>query len=148
MIQHVGFDEVLEVFGGRVLLGPGRLRSYFDFDRVIHDGLPVSAFRHAVDSLGQPENAVVEGLGISRTSLGRRKQVRRLGFVDSERAVRLGSVIALGKVALGSTGAVGRWMLKANGALGGEIPLRLLQADVGARQVESVLGRALLGGFS
>ncbi len=148
MDQQAPFADVLEVFGGRALLGAGALRSYFDFDRVIHDGLPVSAFRHAVGSLGQPEKTVVEGIGISRTTLGRRKQTGRLGFVDSERAVRLGSVIALGKVALGSTRAVGRWLLKANAALGGGIPLRLLQTDVGARQVEAVLGRALRGGFS
>ena len=147
MVQPL-FDDVLEVFGGRALLGAGRLQSHFDFDRVIHDGLPISAFRFAVDSLGQPETTVVEGIGISRTTLGRRKQAGRLGFVDSERAVRLGSVIALGKVVLGSTHAVGRWLFKANGALGGDIPLRLLQTDVGARQVEAVLGRALLGGFS
>jgi putative toxin-antitoxin system antitoxin component (TIGR02293 family) len=148
MVQPAAFDDVLQAFGGRALLGPGVLRSHFDFDRVIHDGLPVSAFRYAVDSLGQPEKTVVEGIGISRTTLGRRKQTGRLGFVDSERAVRLGSVIALGKVALGSTRAVGRWLLRANSALGGAIPLRLLQTDVGARQVEAVLGRALLGGFS
>ena len=148
MVQPEAFNGVLEAFGGRDLLGARALRSYFDFDRVIHDGLPVAAFRYAVDSLGQPEKTVVEGIGISRTTLGRRKQAGRLGFVDSERAVRLGSVIALGKVALGSTHAVGRWLLKANSALGGAIPLRLLQTDVGARQVEAVLGRALLGGFS
>jgi len=148
MVQLATFDDVLEVFGGRVLLGADPLRSYFDFDRVIHDGLPVSAFRYAVESLGQPEKIVVEAIGISRMMLGRRKQAGRLGFVDSERAVRLGSVIALGKVVLGSARAVGRWLLKANGALGGEIPLRLLQTDVGAREVEAVLGRALLGGFS
>jgi putative toxin-antitoxin system antitoxin component (TIGR02293 family) len=148
MVQQVTFDEMVKVFGGRKSLGGGSLRSYFDFDRVIHEGLPVSAFRHAVDSLEQPEKTVVEGIGISRTTLGRRKQAGRLGFVDSERAVRLGAVIALGRVALGSTRAVGRWLLKANSALGGEIPIRLLQTDIGARQVEAVLGRALLGGFS
>src|ERR1700681_4886005 len=150
MVQIVQphFDDILQVFGGRALLGVGSLRSHFYFDCVIHDGLPVAAFRYAVDSLGQPERTVVDGIGISRTTLGRRKHAGRLGVVDSERAVRLGSVIALGKVVLGSTRAVGRWLLKANGALGGEIPLRLLQTDVGARQVEAVLGRVLLGGFS
>ncbi len=147
MVQP-GFDDLLDVFGGQALLGARGIRSHFDFDRVIHDGMPVSAFRYAVESLGQPEKTVVEGIGISRTTLGRRKQAGRLGFVDSERAVRLGSVIALGTVVLGSARAVGRWLLNANGALGGEIPLRLLQTDVGAREVEAVLGRALLGGFS
>lgn len=148
MVQRTALDELVSVFGGRPQLGGGALRSYIDFDRLIHDGLPVSAFRHAVESLGQPERAVVEGIGISRTTLGRRKQAGRLGFVDSERAVRLGSIVALGKVALGSTQAVGGWLLKPNSALGGAIPIALLQTDVGAREVEALLGRALFGGFS
>lgn len=148
MVQRAELDDVVSVFGGPRELGPGVFRSYLDLDRLIHDGLPVSAFRHAIESLEQPEKTVVEGIGISRTTLGRRKQSGRLGFVDSERAVRLGSVIALGKVALGSARAAGQWLLKPNSALGGVIPLKLLQTDVGARQVEAVLGRALLGGFS
>lgn len=52
----------------------------------------------------------MEGIGISRTTLGRRKRVGRLGFVESERAVRLGSIIALGKAALGSTRGRG-WLV-------------------------------------
>lgn len=148
MVQRAELDDVVSVFGGSRELGPGVFRSYLDLDRLIHDGLPVSAFRHAIESIEQPEKTVVEGIGISRTTLGRRKQSGRLGFFDSERAVRLGSVIALGKVALGSARAAGQWLLKPNSALGGAVPLKLLQTDVGARQVEAVLGRALLGGFS
>jgi putative toxin-antitoxin system antitoxin component (TIGR02293 family) len=148
MVQHAGVAAMVEVFGGQRRLGTRSLRSLFDFDRIIHKGMPVEAFRYAVDSLEQPEKTVVEGIGISRTTLGRRKQAGRLGVVDSERAVRLGSVIALGRVALGSAAAAGRWLLKPNAALGGEVPIRLLQTDIGARQVEAVLGRALLGGFS
>ncbi|HZW54576.1 MAG TPA: antitoxin Xre-like helix-turn-helix domain-containing protein, partial [Candidatus Elarobacter sp.] len=101
MVQRAALQDLVTVFGGRNRLGTGVVRSYFDFDRVIHNGLPVAAFRYAVESLGQPEKTVVEGIGISRTTLGRRKQTGKLGLVDSERAVRLGSVIALGKVALG-----------------------------------------------
>jgi putative toxin-antitoxin system antitoxin component (TIGR02293 family) len=148
MVQRSTLDEVAEVFGGRDSLSPGPLTSFYDFDRVIHEGMPVPAFRHAVDSLGQPEKTIVEGIGISRSTLGRRKRSGRLGQVNSERAVRLGAVIALGKVALGSAVATGRWLLKPNAALGGVVPIGLLQTDVGARQVEAVLGRALLGGYS
>jgi putative toxin-antitoxin system antitoxin component (TIGR02293 family) len=148
MVRHTTFDELIKVFGGRKRVGGGTLRSYFDFDRVIREGLPVSALRHAVESLDLPEKTVAEGIGISRTTLAQRKRAARLGFLDSERAVRLGAVIALGRVALGSTRAVGKWLFKANAALGGETPIRLLQTDVGARQVEAVLGRTLRGGFS
>jgi putative toxin-antitoxin system antitoxin component (TIGR02293 family) len=148
MVQQASVDAMVEVFGGYRRLGTRSLRSLFDFNRIILKGMPVEAFRYAVDSLEQPEKTVVEGIGISRTTLGRRKQTGRLGVVDSERAVRLGSVIALGRLALGSAAAAGRWLLKPNAALGGEVPIRLLQTDIGARQVEAVLGRSLLGGFS
>jgi putative toxin-antitoxin system antitoxin component (TIGR02293 family) len=148
MVQQSKFDEVVEVFGGRANLGRGPWTSLLDFDRVIHEGMPVSAFRYAIESLGQPEKTIVEGIGISRTTLSRRKQSGRLGLIDSERAVRLGTIAALGKAALGSTAAVGRWLLKPNAALGGAVPIGLLQTDVGAQHVEAVLGRALLGGFS
>lgn len=67
--------------------------------------------------------------------------------MESEHAILLASVIALGKVALGSTRGTRRWLQTPNVALD-EIPFRSLQADVGARQVEAVLGRALLCGFS
>jgi putative toxin-antitoxin system antitoxin component (TIGR02293 family) len=142
------FDDLVKVFGGEGRLGAGSLRSFFDFDRVIHEGMPLAAFRFAIASLEQPEKTVLEGIGVSRTMLRIRKKVRRLGFVDSERAVRLGFIIALGKVTLGSTAAAGRWLLKPNAALGGASPIQLLQTDVGARHVEAVLGRTLHGGFS
>jgi putative toxin-antitoxin system antitoxin component (TIGR02293 family) len=142
------FREIVAVFGGDAYLDSGPMRSYFDLDRVIHDGMPISAFRHAVELLEQPERTIVEGIGIARTTLGRRKAAGRLGFIDSERAVRLGSVVALAKEALGSTKAAGRWLMKPNVALGGTVPITLLRTDIGTRQVEAVLGRALWGAYS
>jgi len=53
-----------------------------------------------------------------------------------------------GRLVLGSAEAVGNWLLEPNLALGGAVPIDLLQTDVGASQVEAVLGRALLGGYS
>jgi len=69
-------------------------------------------------------------------------------FSDAERVARIDSVIALGEAALGSTAAARRWLLRPNEALGGAIPIQLLRTEVGARKVESILGRALQGGFS
>jgi putative toxin-antitoxin system antitoxin component (TIGR02293 family) len=148
MVRRGSLEEVIEVFGGREGLGPGSLTSFFDFDSIIHDGMPVPAFRQAVESLGQSEKAILQGIGISRTTFSRRNRSGRLGFADSERAVRLGTIVALGKTVLGSTAATGRWLLKPNAALGGAVPIGLLQTAVGTRHVEAVLGRALLGGSS
>src|SRR5579883_1088360 len=125
MVHRSALDGVVDVFGGAKELGDAGLRSYLDVDRLIHDGVPVSAFRRVIESLELPERTVVEGIGISRTTLSRRKQTGRLGFADSERALRLGSVTALGKIALGSARAAGRWLLKPNAALAGAVPLTL-----------------------
>jgi uncharacterized protein (DUF2384 family) len=40
------------------------------------------------------------------------------------------------------------WLLAPNRALGGEVPLHMLDTDIGARQVEEVLLRLSYGVFS
>ncbi len=142
------FEDVVDVLGGAKALEDGELHSFFDFDRVIHAGVPIGAFQHAVDLIGGSEATIATAIGIARTTLNRRKVSGRFVSEESERVVRLGLIVALGKQALGSTRAAGRWLVKPNRALGGRVPLELLQTDVGARQVEAVLGRALLGGYS
>jgi putative toxin-antitoxin system antitoxin component (TIGR02293 family) len=42
---------------------------------------------------------------------------------------------------LGSEEKASRWLMTPNRALGGEPPIALLETDLGARQVEDVLGR-------
>lgn len=149
LLQMVAnLEDIVDVLGGAEALEDAELHSFFDFDRVIHAGVPIRAFRHAVAAIGAPETTIAAAMGIPRTTLGRRKAAGRLGFEESERVVRLSLIAALGKQALGSTLATGRWLVKPNRALGGRIPLELLQTDVGARQGEAVLGRALFGAFS
>lgn len=144
----VHLDDVVAALGGAERLDNGELHSFLDFDRVIHAGVPIGAFQHAIEAIGESESAIASAIGIPRTTLSRRRATGRLGFAESERVVRLGIMVALGTHALGSTRATGRWLMKSNRALAGRIPLELLQTDVGARQVEAVLGRALFGGYS
>ncbi len=146
MVKH--FEGVVDVLGGAKALKDSKLHSFLDFDRVIHAGIPIGAFQHIVNLIGGSEIAIAAAIGIARTTLNRRKATGRLGLEESERVVRLGLIVALGNEALGSARATGRWLVKPNRALGGRVPLELLQTDIGGREVEAVLGRALLGGFS
>jgi putative toxin-antitoxin system antitoxin component (TIGR02293 family) len=41
-----------------------------------------------------------------------------------------------------------RWFKRPNRALGGAVPLQLIDTELGARQVEEVLGRVGYGGIS
>jgi putative toxin-antitoxin system antitoxin component (TIGR02293 family) len=142
--------DLVAILGGEATLGPRTIRSDRDLDTLIHEGIPVAALDHTIAALVATQRAILDGLGIARSTVRRRKggQAQRLDLVESERTVRLGRIAALGNEALGSTAAVGRWLQQPNRALGGVEPISLLQTDVGAREVEAVLTRALLGGYS
>jgi putative toxin-antitoxin system antitoxin component (TIGR02293 family) len=143
-------ESIVTILGGEATLGTRTIRSDRDLDTLIHEGLPVAALDHAIAALGATQRAILDGVGIARSTVRRRKggEGKRLDLVESERTIRLGRIAALGNEALGSTAAVGRWLQKPNRALGGVEPISLLQTDVGAREVEAVLTRALLGGYS
>jgi putative toxin-antitoxin system antitoxin component (TIGR02293 family) len=49
---------------------------------------------------------------------------------------------------IGEEEKAGEWLRTPNRALGGERPLDLLDTDVGAREVEDVLGRIAYGVYS
>jgi uncharacterized protein (DUF2384 family) len=49
---------------------------------------------------------------------------------------------------LGALAKARLWLLAPNRALGGEVPLQMLDTDIGARQVEEVLLRLSYGVFS
>jgi putative toxin-antitoxin system antitoxin component (TIGR02293 family) len=142
-------DATVSLLGGAQLLGEGSIRSPGDFDRLIRVGLPVAALEHLAAVLQLPDDAIVIVVGSSpRSGQRRRTQAGRLNQAESKRAFRLARIAAAGCVALGSPAAVGRWLQRRNHALGGKLPISLLRTDVGARDVQSALTRALLGGFS
>lgn len=140
-------SDIVKLLGGAANVG-SRVRSASDLADAIDRGISVEALRHAVKALGEPESTVVSHIGLSRTTLSRRKARGKLGALESELAVRLARVGALGRIVLGSTKATGRWLMRANEALGGRVPLDLLRSDVGTQEVEAVLGRALYGAYS
>jgi uncharacterized protein (DUF2384 family) len=84
----------------------------------------------------------------TRMAVGRRKRTVGSRRIESEQAVRLGGLIALGIVALGSPRAMREWLVRPNTALGGVVPLTMLRTNDATHEIEAVLGRALLGGYS
>jgi putative toxin-antitoxin system antitoxin component (TIGR02293 family) len=81
-------------------------------------------------------------------TLARRKKEKRLHADESDRLFRVGRIAALAEETLGSKDKAKRWLQKPNRALGGAAPLRLLDTELGARQVEDVLGRIAHGVYS
>lgn len=69
-------------------------------------------------------------------------------MADSDRLSRFVRILAETSDVLGSEEKASHWLHAPNQALGGKTPLSLIDTDVGARQVEEVLGRIEQGVFS
>lgn len=138
--------SVLAMLGGRRALGlaPRTQANYVD---LVRTGLPYEAMRRLVRELDLSLTQIQSVLQLSPRSLQRRKAAR-LTPVESERVLRLARVAAHASDVLGDRAAALRWLTRPNRALAGEVPLRLLDTDVGAEEVMEVLDRALYGVYT
>ena len=82
-----------------------------------------------------------ELLGLDAARLLQKSDDGPLGTVASRRLVRCARLFIVAAHVLGDRGAALRWLKSPQKELGGEVPLHLVRTEVGARTVESVLGR-------
>lgn len=66
----------------------------------------------------------------------------------SDQSERVARIIAKAVEVLGSLEHAQAWLKSPNRALGGEVPLDLLDTEIGARQVDEILIRLDFGMFS
>lgn len=85
-------------------------------------------------------------LGVSASTIKRRRsQQGRLASDESDRFVRLAGLYAMAEDVLGSPARATDWMAQCNRSLGGESPNDYAMTDIGAREVEDLLGRIAHG---
>lgn len=138
---------LVKALGGRRGLGRdvGTVHDLADRSRA---GLPYGALEALQAQFGFAREEMAATLRVPLRTLARRKQAGRLSPAESDRLVRLARIAAHAATVLGSDAKAGTWLHRPNRALGGEIPLALVDTDVGAREVEAVLGRIEHGEFS
>ena len=124
-----------KVFKGRTLPNATELR-----DRV-RTGLPYQSLESIRErlNLSLPEAAIV--LHVPLRTLARRRHGRKLDADESDRLYRLARIAGQAVAVLGTEEKAATWLRRANRALNGEVPLGLLDTDLGARQIEDILGR-------
>jgi putative toxin-antitoxin system antitoxin component (TIGR02293 family) len=130
-----------------VLLGldafdaPGLLRS-------ITKGFPYRTLERFQRNTSLPLDRITELVDIPRRTLTRRKGEGRFLPDESDRllsASRLfGHALALFE---GDREAAAEWLTAPQPALGGGVPIELAKSELGAREVETVLGRLEQGVF-
>ncbi len=116
----------------------------FDFPNVMKamtKGFSWKAFERLARNMNIPQNQIGETLGITRRTLARRKTGKRFQFQESDRLLRIARVFAKTlKLFDGDRDAASEWLTHRSLYLGGATPLEYSRFDVGATEVERLIG--------
>lgn len=130
-----------------VLLGMTR----FDWPGVlaqIEKGLPFSALDRFIRNSGLSQEDVLDLLQIATRTFMRRKKEGRLSPAESDRLVRAARVFAKALHLFGGDAEeTVAWLSESQRAFRGTTPLEMARTDVGAHEVERLIGQLEHGVF-
>lgn len=133
---------------GRAVKSTGREFSPAKLVAALRDGLPVRELDALQEALAVPMENLAPILGISKATLHRRKLGGRLGSAESDRVVRFARLMGKAAEVMESKNAARAWLTSPQFGLGGSVPLEYAESEVGAREVEDLLGRIEHGVYS
>jgi putative toxin-antitoxin system antitoxin component (TIGR02293 family) len=114
----------------------------------IEQGLPINGLKKLTSFLGiSPEKAALL-LGISTATLNRRIKAGHLASSESDRLIRFARLAGIAAQVMGSPEAGKNWLRTPQHGLGGKIPMEFARTEIGAREVENLLGRIEHGVYS
>lgn len=115
----------------------------------VEEGLTYSQLKQFQTNVALPMEQIADLVQIKLRTISRRKDQERLRPEESDRLVRAARVFgATLELFEGDAEAARRWFGSPQPALGGAVPQQMAQTDVGAREVESLIGRLEHGVFS
>lgn len=115
---------------------------------VVQGGLKFDELQALRLDLGLPLDQLAEKLGIARATLHRRKASGRLAPDESDRVIRFARLFRQADEVFGGAVEARQWLAFPQYGLGGAVPLDYARTEVGAREVESLLGRIEYGVYS
>ncbi|WP_161629997.1 type II RES/Xre toxin-antitoxin system antitoxin [Desulfogranum mediterraneum] len=114
----------------------------------IENGLPVSSFTTVRKDLGLTDKELAQIIRIPKSTLAARKKKGRLSFEESERLYRIERLLNKAVHVFGDLDMAGKWLKQKAYGLGDIPPLEFARTEIGAREVERLLGRIEHGVFS
>ncbi len=138
---------VVEELGGERTVGRS-LASDRDLREAIREGFRPAVVEELMRASGLTLKELAGALDLSPRSLQRRRAGGRLARYESDRLYRLARIVAVANEYLGDRERALRWLKRPNRALGGIAPVAAIDTELGARQVENILGRIAYGGIS
>jgi len=115
----------------------------------VERGLPFKALQSLERYSGIAAPTIAATIAIPQRTLARRRASGRLSREESDRLLRLSTVFEK-TVDLfeGDVAAAVRWLTTGQTALAGGVPLEYCRTEVGAREVEDLIGRLEYGVFA
>ena len=114
----------------------------------IHAGLSFQAVQNLQRALDLPLEKMAAVLGMSRATLHRRKTQGKIDQHESERLVRYQRLQKKADDVFGDVASAREWLTHKQPGIGGAVPLDFARTEIGAREVENLLGRIEYGVYS
>ncbi|WP_168183916.1 type II RES/Xre toxin-antitoxin system antitoxin [Methylocaldum sp. SAD2] len=140
-------ESIVDLWGGPSILGP-RVQAEHELIPFLRQSLPFVTLERTMAAFALTREEIAAILDLPGRTLTRRKQQHRQAVAESDRLFCLSRVLAHAERVLGIRGKAAEWLHRPNRALHGSVPVDLLDTDIGATQVDDVLGRLEHGVFS
>ena len=116
--------------------------------RRIQKGLRFSDLQALQDKIDMPLEQLAGKLSISRSTLQRRKTAGRLSSDESGKVMRFSQLLEHATKIFGNVDMARCWLKHPQRGLGGAVPLDYAETEIGAREVDRLLGRIDYGVYS
>ena len=126
----------------------GKTKHPHELIRRIQKGLPFSELKALQNNIDLPLEQVAGKLSISRSTLQRRKSAGRLSPDESDKVLRFARLLEHAESVFGDIEKARAWLKFPQHGLGGAVPLDYAETEIGAREVDNLLGRIDYGVYS
>ncbi len=135
--QHLSEEGAPGFYGGAPALAA-----------VVTKGLPFSELETLREQFDLPLDRLAQYLGLARATVHRRKASGHLTADESDKVLRFARLLGQAAKVFGGVAAARQWLEASQYGLGGAVPLAFAGTEVGAREVESLIGRIDHGVYS
>lgn len=126
----------------------GNFLSSSNLIQALKAGLDVRELNDLQHGLNLPMEKLAPMLGLSKATFHRRKAAGKLDVAESDRVIRYARLLGKAALVMESIENGRRWLSSSQVGLGGAVPLEYAETEVGAREVENLLGRIEYGVYS
>lgn len=133
-----------QMLGGTSILGV-EVKSDRDLEKVILKGLPCEAIAKIIDRIYPQQTDKYYQLVPRSTLIRRQKQGSPLSVEESQKAERMARVFSFAVEVWGNEEQAREFMKKSHPMLDDRSPFDASLSELGARQVEQILGRLMFG---